>query len=264
MKSKFLNPALFKLERRKGLSTLIWFSAITAVLIFLSCAIYPAIKDVLAGNTALAQLGITFDSMADYFNAEALEMWLLPVLLFVSCSVVMTTTNEFRNGSYELIYTLNISRCEIIRTKLVKVVLDTLIINIVSFGVSAIGLAIFSNGGINYLNLLVYFLMAFLVSVEVAFIIFAITLVGKKRVNMFTGIVISVVFYLFATLMNVGENGSTEALGFLTPLSALNGTIMTNGFAGIFKHGIVLAVWGAISIILLLLGVQRFKNDDLV
>lgn len=264
MKSKFVNSALFKLERRKGLSTLIWFSAITAVLVFVSCAIYPTIKNVLAGNTALAQLGITFGSMAEYFNAEAIEMWMLPVLLFVSCSVVMTTTNEFRNGSFELIYSLNMSRCEIVRTKFVKVVLDVVVINLVAFAVSALGLAIFANGGINYANLLVYFLVALLISLEVAGIMFAISLIAKKRINMFAGIIVSILFYLLATLMNVGENGSTEALGFLTPLSALNGSIMTNGFAGIFKNGITLAVWGGISIVLMVLSIYRFKNDDLV
>lgn len=264
MKSKFVNPALFKLERRKGLSALIWFSVITGVLVFVTCALFSTVQQILSDNEMLSKLGISLTSMAEYFDAEAVQMWMLPVLLFVACSVVSTTTSEFRNGSFELIYSLNVSRTEVVRTKFIKVVLDIVIINVVAFLMALTGMAIFAKGDFNFVNLLVYLLLAICVSIQVAMFIFAIALLGKKRMNMFGSVILVLVSYLLCTLMNVGADKSTQWLGFFTPLSTLNGSIMQNGFAGLFKNGIVLLVWTAVSVVLFVCGILKFKKEDLV
>jgi len=264
MKSKFVNPALFKLEKRRGLASLIWFSVITAVLTFISIAIFPAVKDVLSGNETLGKLGFDFSSIAVYLDAELLEMWALPVLLFVVCSAISMTTSEFKNGSFELIYSLNMSRSEILRTKMLKAIVDIVVINLVAFASALVGVLIFGNGGVYIPNLLIYLLIMIGVSVQISVLTFALALTGKRRYNMVTGIIVMVILYLLCSLMNAVPNGSTENLGFLTPLSTLNGTILVDGFAGVFKKGLVFAIWTAISVILMVLGVHKFKNDDLV
>lgn len=263
MKNRFFNPALMKLERKKGMATFIWFSIITAVLVFLACALYSVISKSFNDSEILAELGLKVGSMSEYFNAEALEMWVLPVSLFIACASISAVTSEFRNGSFELIYSLNMSRTEIVRTKLLNVILDTILINILACGFSALGLLIFSNGGVNYLNLLIYLLVAVVVSIELVLFIFAIALIGKKRVNMFSGVIVTILFYLFATLKNIGQNGETKALGYFSPLSTLSGSILTDGFKGIFASGIVMAVWGVISVLFFIGSLQKFKNDDL-
>lgn len=263
MKNKFLNPALMKLERKKGMSTFVWFSIITAVLVFLACALYSVVSKNFSDSEVLAELGLKVGSMSEYFNAEALEMWVLPVALFVTCASISTITSEFRNGSFELIYSLNVSRTEIVRTKLFKVIFDAVLINIIACGFSALGLLIFSNGGVDYINLLIYLLIAIIVSIELILLVFGIALIGKKRVNMFSSVVLTILFYLFATLKNLGQNGETKALGYFSPLSTLSGTILTDGFKGIFTGGIVMAVWGAISVLFFLASLHKFKNDDL-
>lgn len=264
MKSKFINPALFQLEKRRGLASLIWFSVITAVLTFVSVAIFPAVKDVLSGNETFAQLGFDFSNVAVYLNAELLEMWALPVLLFVVCSAITMTTSEFKNGSFELIYSLNMSRSEILRTKMFKALVDIVVINLVAFVSALIGVLAFGNGGVYIPNLLIYLLVMICVSVQISVLTFALALIGKRRYNMVTGIIVMVILYLLCSLMNAVPDGSTEGLGFLTPLSTLNGTILVDGFAGVFKKGLVFAIWTAISVILITFGVYKFKNDDLV
>lgn len=263
MKNNFVNPALFKLEQKKGRSAFIWFSTITAVLVFVACALYSFVAESLAELDVLSNLGFSMANMAEYFNAEALEMWIFPVVLFVACASISAVTSEFRNGSFELIYSLNMSRCEIVRTKFVKVLLDAVVINLIAFGFSVLGLAIFSPEGIFISQLLVYLLIAIAVSVEVEMFVFAIALIGKKRINHFTGVIVSLLFYLFAGLKGVGANGSTEFLGYFSPLSSVSGTIITNGFSGIFAGGIVLAVWGVVSLLMLLIATRKFRTDDL-
>ncbi len=263
MKNNFINPHLFKLEQKRGFVAFLWFSIITAVLVFVVCAVYPATKDLLANNSMLAELGISMNSMADYLNSELLQMWLVPVTLYVCCAVVSTTTNELRNGSFELIYTLNMGRKEIIRTKVAKISLDVLIINIVGFAASTIGALAFGKGGVNIANLLVYLLFAVVVSLEIMLFMFAITLLGKRSVGTFSGVVVALLMYLMCSLMNVGGD-KTQWLGFLTPLATLNGSILTSGFSGLFENGVVLGVWAAISVVLYVLALNKFKNDDII
>lgn len=264
MKSKFVNPALFKLERRKGLSVLVWFSIVTGVLVFVTCALFSTVQQMLSDNEVLSKLGISLTSMAEYFDTEAVQMWMLPVILFVACSVISTTTSEFRNGSFELIYSLNVSRCEVVRTKFIKTILDIVIINIVAFLMALIGMSAFAKGDFNFVNLLIYLLVAICVSIQVAMFVYALALFGKRKINMFGGVILVLVFYLLCTLMSVGADKSTQWLGFFTPLSTLNGSIMQNGFAGLFKNGIVLLIWTVVSIVLFVLGSLKFKKEDLV
>jgi len=203
---------------------------------------------------------ISMNSIGEYFNAEGVEFILL-IAIFATALAVNITTNEFKNGSYELIYTLNLSRGEIIRTKLLRLITSIFYIDVISCVVTLVSMLIFGYGDFSVVNLLIYFLIALVVTLQIGVIIFSLCLINKKHFNTFGALMIVVVMYLFTMLSSMSSE--VEGLGYLSPMSSLKGTIMTEGFKGMFTNGILLGVWSVISILLLIVSAKKFQNDDL-
>lgn len=261
MKSKIISKPLFSLQRKGGMKIFVIFSVIVAVMMAFTVGIFPLVKSVADGFTG--ELGEKLGAMTlqEYFNSEAVEMWVFLVGIFVAVMAVNITTTEFKNGSYELIYTLNIGRNEIVRTKLLRLVLNTIYLNLVAFVVSIASLLIVGIHQFSVVNLLIFTLMAMLITLQIAVIVFSLGLFHKKYFNTFSGILLVIFMYLFTTLASFGEK--LTWLKYLSPISSSTGTIMTDGFAGIFSKGISFAIWTGISALLLLISTKKFKNDDL-
>lgn len=263
MKGKFINKPLFGLQRKSTKNLLIGFAVIIAVLLFGIVVLYPVVGKAFEQMPAELRDILTFNGIADYFNTEALEIWVLLVGIFVAVMAINITTKEFKNGSYELIYTLNMSRGEIVRTKLLRLIVNTLYINLVSFIASLVSLLIFGFNEFKVVNLIVYALFATLVTLQVAVLVFSLGLLNKNKFSTAGGVIVVVVMYLFTTFSMVGSDNSTKWLGYLSPLSTMRGSIMTNGFKGVFTDGILFAVWSVISLLLLFISAKKFENDDL-
>ena len=260
MKTKFINKPLFKLQRKSTINLLIIFSVIVAALMFMIIAIYPLMNNILSNMSEAIGFANAL-SFSDYFNAEAFEIWILLICIFGSVLATSITTKEFKNGSYELIYTLNISRGEIVRTKLLRLILNVIYVNLITFVVSLIGLLIFGTNQFSIVNLLIYTLFAIIVTLQIAVLVFAFGLFNKSNFNTFGGILMVIIMYLFTTLSMSVEK--LKWIGYISPLTTMNGSIMVNGFKGITANGIILAVWSVITIVLLIFSMKKFKNDDL-
>lgn len=263
MKEKFINKPLFNLQRKSNAKLFVVFGCIMAVMLFVVIALYPTIQQLADQMPDVLKEMMYMGSIEQYFNLEALEVWVMLTSIFVSIMAVNITTNEFKNGSYEMIYSLNMSRGEIVRTKLIRLVLNTIYINLICFASSLVALFIFAGEAFSVANLLIYTLFATLVTMQIAIIIFSLGLFSKKQFSTVGGVVIVIIMFLFTTMSSVAGDGKFDWIGYLSPMSTMKDSIMTNGFSGLFTDGILLGVWSIISIILLLVSCKKFKNDDL-
>ena len=263
MKEKFINKPLFNLQRKSNLKLSIIFSVVVAFLVVVAVALFPMIETVADQIPEELREFLFMGSITDYFGLEAMEMWILVVGIYVSVLAINLTTKEFKNGSYELIYSLNMSRGEIVRTKLLRLLLNTIYINLVAGVVSLIALLIVAPGQFSVINLAIYTLFAILVTMQIAIIAFALGLIVKKKFSTATGVFVVVAMYLITTLSTVTGNAKLDWLGYLSPLSTMKDNIIANGFAGIFSNGITFGIWSAISIVVLFVATRKFKNDDL-
>ena len=260
MKGKFINKPLFALQRKSTKNLFIIFALVISALAVMIISLYPMMTDVMEAMPEVLKSMYTMGSIADYFNTEGIEFVLI-IAIFATAMAVSITTSEFKNGSYELIYTLNMSRGEIIRTKLLRLVANIAYINVISFAVILVSMFIWGAGGFSVVNLVIYFIIALVVTLQIGVIMFSLCLINKKNLNSFGAVMIVVAMYLFSMLSNMADK--VEWLGYLSPLSSLNGTIMTDGFKGMFTKGILLGVWSLVSLVLLLISSKKFQNDDL-
>ena len=260
MKGKFINKPLFGLQRKSTKNLFIVFAIVISLLAVIITALYPVMVDAVDLMPSELKSLISMNSIGEYFNAEGVEFILL-IAIFATALAVNITTNEFKNGSYELIYTLNLSRGEIIRTKLLRLITSIFYIDVISCVVTLVSMLIFGYGDFSVVNLLIYFLIALVVTLQIGVIIFSLCLINKKHFNTFGALMIVVVMYLFTMLSSMSSE--VEGLGYLSPMSSLKGTIMTEGFKGMFTNGILLGVWSVISILLLIVSAKKFQNDDL-
>jgi len=260
MKGKFINKHLFALQRKSTTNLFIIFAVVISVFAVLITALYPMMVDVVAIMPDALKSMISMNTIGEYFSAEGIEFVLL-LAVFAAATAVSITTNEFKNGSYELIYTLNMSRGEIVRTKLLRLVANIVYMDVINFVVILVSMFIWGAGGFSVANLIIYFLIALVVTLQVGVLIFSLGLLNKKNFNAFGAMMVVIVMYLFSVISNMADK--VEWLGYLSPIASLNGSIMTEGFKGMFTNGILLGVWSLISIVLLLVSAKKFQNDDL-
>ena len=157
-----IHKPLFKIERKNNLISFIVFSLIVGALCFLTIALFPVLKDLLA-DLAKESAGTGFedmfkmDNITDYFTSNMFQMWGLFGMIYAGVLAVRLTSNNFKDGSYELIYSLNISRTKIVITKLI-----TLLIYLTTFSLTVavfnyVGLIIFAGiSGFSTLNFLYF------------------------------------------------------------------------------------------------------------
>ena len=200
MKEKFINKHLFVLQRKSNKNLLIIFSLIVSAMLFMVVALYPMMTDIVKELPSEIGDMITMTSIASYFNTEALEMWIFIVCIYVAGLAINITTKEFKNGSYDMIYTLNISRPEIIRTKLLRLVVNTIYINLISFVVALISLLIFGANDFKVINLIIYAVFALLVTLQVGIVVFSLGLINKEKFNNYGGMAVVLIMFLFTTI----------------------------------------------------------------
>ena len=261
-----MSKALYKLERKSMLKTLLIFAIITALLSFVTIALYPVLQDVLA-ELSTKDLGVDLDkliemgSITEYFTANMFQMWGLFGIIYACVLAVKLTSGSFKDKSFELVYTLNISRTTIIKTKIVRLVLNLLWFNLIAGLGAYVGLVSFAGiSTFSTLNFLVYFLITLIVTLISGFIAFALGLIAKHKFSTMAGVVLAMLFYFIVTAEQVSM---TSWIGYLTPMTSLSADIITTGFVALKETWISLCVWAVVSALLVVTSVLKFKNDDL-
>ena len=259
-KSKFINKSLYQLERKTNLLSFIIFTLIVSIVMVVVIALYPSMQDVLSKMPAELKDVVNFDTALEYFNTEAIELWVLLGCIYTTWLAVKLTSGDFRNKNSELLYSLNMSRGEILRTKLLRLVINATLFNVVLAIVSFFSLWIFC-GKVAVGGILIFLLFAWLVTMIVGMLMFGWGLMGKHVFSAFAGIVIVVMFFIIPGIAVSIQK--VEWIGFLSPFTALYGDVVSNGFAGLLNRGASIIIWTFVSAGTLAFGLINFKNVDL-
>lgn len=256
-KKRYANKHLFAVDFRANTLSLILFTLVIGALMFLVLALFPSMTAMLAKMPDELKQYVAMDNISTYFSTEALSIWIMIGGFYAVWLGAKLTSGDFKNNTYETLYTLNLSRCEILRTKALVLISLMAIFNV---GVGVFGLAglLIFGEKVMVTNLLVYVLVAFVLSLLIGFLSFGWGLAGKRKYNVIIGWILVVVFYIIATL-----SSAVDWLGYFSPFSAIKGDIISLGFGGIANYGLSLVVWGAFAIGNLIITVTQFKSADL-
>lgn len=260
MKKSFINKPLYKLERKANLLPLIVFAIVTGALLVVAAAIFPYMEDSLSLLPEELQSLVNFNSVTEYFSAEAVEMWVVSGSIYAAWLALKLVNGDFKNGNAELLYSLNISRNEILRTKLLRLFVNVTIYNVALSVVAFLALWLLC-GQLAIAGILIFTLFAWLTTLIVGLLMFGLGTVVGRKFGPVAGIVLVVLLYLISSISMSASQ--VEWLGYLSPFTTMFGDVISNGFAGLLNYGASLIIWGVVAICTAVFGILNFKNVDL-
>ncbi len=253
---------IYKLERKLNLKSLFVFTLISVALLVLVVGLYPVFETMLQ-NLDNPQFLLNND-LISYYNAQVSQQWILLPLIYAAYVGYNLVVNNFRSGSSVILYTQNLSREKIIGAKLLRLILNILILNIVSAAAGFVTLSIINFNAVNIVNFLIFTLMLTVVSLVMAFLMFGLSLIYLKKISPFISIALPIILIFVSSIGLMVE--TVDFLKYASPTSIIRaegaGNVLVNGFSSV--NLIALAIWGVISLVSLLAGYISFKRKDLI
>lgn len=218
------------------MSMLIWTGAI-AFLLAVCIYLFPEMKGQMDGmNEVFASMGsftaafgmdrLNFGTLVGYYAIECGNVLGLGGAFFASLCGAGMLSKEEKDGTAEFLLTHPVSRIRVIAEKLLAVLVQITVLNLVIYGVSAASmLAVGEEVPWKELNLL--HLAYYLMQMELGCICFGIS-AFMKRGSMGAGIGVAAMMYMVNLLANITE--SVEFLKYITPFGYCDGAdLVTSG-----------------------------------
>jgi ABC-2 type transport system permease protein len=224
-------------ELKLGRMTLaIWTCAIS-FLLGVCVFLFPDMKGQMDGmNEVFASMGsftaafgmdrLNFGTLIGYYAIECGNVLGLGGAFFASLCGAGMLSKEEKDGTAEFLLTHPVSRERVIAEKLLAVLVQITVLNLVIYGVSVVSmLAVGEEVPWKEVNLL--HLAYYLMQVELGCICFGIS-AFVKRGSMGAGIGVAAMMYMVNLLANITE--SVEFLKYITPFGYCDGAdLVTNG-----------------------------------
>lgn len=266
-KQSKLSP-LYKLERKANYKSLIVFSVIISFLLFLTMALFNFVEPLMAelvkmfeGQPEMQELFATQElKIGTYFVSEAGSFWALLAAIYGSFLGYKLINGNLKNGSFEILYTQNASRTQIVKHKLIRLIINVAILNVVCGLVGLVAMLIWGYGQFSVLNYLGYMLFVLILTMQVAVLSFSIALLVKQKYSSVLSVLVALGLFLIANLGLMGE--SFEVFNYLTPFAVALADLIESGF-GVVNY-ISIAIWTVIPVVTLIFGIKSYKNTDLV
>lgn len=266
-KQSKLSP-LYKLERKANYKSLIVFSVIISFLLFLTMALFNFVEPLMAelvkmfeGQPEMQELFATQElKIGTYFVSEAGSFWALLAAIYGSFLGYKLINGNLKNGSSEVLYTQNASRTQIVKHKLIRLIINVAILNVVCGLVGLVAMLIWGYGQFSILNYLGYMLFVLILTMQVAVLSFSIALLVKQKYSSVLSVLVALGLFLIANLGLMGE--SFEVFNYLTPFAVALADLIESGF-GVVNY-ISIAIWTVIPVVTLIFGIKSYKNTDLV
>lgn len=267
--SKIKSP-LYVLERKANFKPLIVFTIISAIVLFVTISLYPLLDDVMLqiqqmfeGNPEMQNMmaaAIGAQTITSYFVAQTAQSWAFVGGVYAAYLGYKLVSGNFKDGSYEMLYTQNMSRCEILKQKLIRLVINILIFSAVNALVGFVAMMIWGYGQFNVLKYVLYVLFVTLMTLQIGVFSFAIATFAHKKYSVMMSILFVVALYFIVTFAL-----SVESLNFLncfTPFSLVYVDVFNASMSAV--NIVSLIVWTIVPAVLCFLGFKNFKNTDLV
>ena len=233
---KKLSP-LFKIERRLNLKLLIISAIVGALLTFLTTLMFLLVEnmwDALQqsfGNNeefkAMFEEALSGNNFASYFVTNAGSTWGLVGIIYASYLGSKLIVSNFKDNSYETLYTLEYSRTKILLNKLIRLVINVVLFNLAVAILAFIAICIVGINQVNFGNYLLYTLINILVCLMVGVISFGLACLFKRKYGTILSIVLGVAFYMFAEFSAMGNN--FKAFEYLSPAYGTFAQIVNSG-----------------------------------
>lgn len=244
----------------------IWTAAICgflAVCIFL----YPEMKGELEGmgnifgsmgsfTAAFGMDRLNFGTLTGYYAIECGNVLGLGGAFFASLCAVGILSKEERDKTAEFLLTHPVSRARIISEKLIAVVIQLVMMNLLAYAVAAGSLAAVGEA-IPWKEITLLHLAYFLLQLELGGICFGISAFMRKG-SAGVGLGLAAMMYALNLIANIAE--TAEFLKYITPFGYCNGADIVSG--GRLDAG-MLSVGAAIGIVGVLTAYVKYAKKDI-
>lgn len=252
--------------RRTRLSLLLWTAAI-AFMLAVCVVIYPEMapqmnqitdtfSDMGSFSTAFGMDQLNFGEFKGYFAVECGNVLGLGGAIFAAIAGITALVKEEKDGTAEFLLTHPVSRERILGEKLLSVVAQIVLLNVLVFGVVAGCIAaIGETESISELYLL--FVANFLMQVQIGVMTFGISAFLKNG-GLAVGLGLSFGFYFLNIVANLTEEA--EVLKYITPFAYTDGATILKEQTLEWKY---LAVGGALTLAGALAAFLKYRKKDI-
>ncbi len=248
-----MTVVLHELKRNK-ISLAVW-SGVIAFMLGICILIYPEMSSQMEGlSDMFADMGafsdafgmdqLNFGEFMGYFAIECGNVLGMGGAFFAAIIGVSALSKEEKEHTAEFLLTHPISRRAIVAQKLISVLIQILIVNLISAAVTAISVlavGVDADAGKITLLLVAYFIM----QIEVAAITFGISAFlkgGSIGIGLFT----AVGFYFVSIIANLSED--MAFLKYITPFGYADGADVVSSGSITVKYTLIGAVFTVIGI----------------
>lgn len=269
-KEKSVKSPLYRIERKDNLKALIGFSIVSAIVLFITISLFPLLDDVMAqiqkmfeGNPEMQNMmaaAIGTQSITSYFVAQTAQSWAFVGGIYAAYLGYKLVGGNFKDGSYEMLYTQNVSRTQILKHKLIRLAINIGIFSLVNAVAGFIAMMIWGSGQFNVLKYVLYCLFVALMTLQIGVFSFAISTFAHRKYSMMSAILVVMAMYFIVTFAL-----SVESLNFLnavTPFGLVYVDIFNSTMSAVNIVGLI--IWTVVPTILAFLGFKNFKNTDLI
>ena len=246
---------LFFHELKRGKISLIIWSSIIAFLLAVCVFIYPEMAEQMGEledmfnnmgsfSDAFGMEALTEGGFLGFFSLECAEMLGIGGALFAAILGIGMLSKEEQDGTAEFLLSHPISRSRVVTEKLLAVVAEILIFNIVQIVVTALSIIAISEE-VDVGKLALIFLSFLILHLEVAVISFGISS-ALRCGGIGIGLGIALLFYFVSLASGISE--SLEFLKYLTPFSYTSGSYIIEHTSLEWKYVIIGAVVSVASV----------------
>lgn len=246
---------LIKHELRQAKWSLIIWTASILFLIVICVLLYPEMKgemdtigDMFASmgsfSAAFGMDRISFGTLLGFYSVECGNILGLGGALFAAFTAVTVLAKEEKDRTAEFLLTHPVSRARIITEKLIAVMFQIVVMNVLVWACSVAAIAAIGEE-IPWKELNLMHLAFFFLQVEIAGICFGIS-AFLRRGGLGIGLGIAAIFYFLNIIANISE--SAEFLKYITPFGYTEGADIISNVS--LDGGLILLgmVYGAIGI----------------
>lgn len=245
---------IFLLELRRGKVSLIIWTAILTFLLVVCVFMFPAMSSEMADVSnslsnmedftgALGMSGIDIAQFSGYIGMEFSNVMGMGGAFFAALLGIASLSKEERNHTAEFLLTTPVSRARVITEKLLAVISQILILNIVVAGFLSLSVLVIGEE-LDTKAFALLLLANVLLQIEIALITFGIS-AFLRRGSLGIGLGLAACFYFLGIISNLMED--TKFLKYITPFGYTDsGSILTDKAidGGYLAVGMTLAVIG--------------------
>ena len=253
--------------KQNRLSLIIW-TAILSFVIAISVFIYPEMSSQMNEiNDMFSQMGsfsdafgmtdLNFGEFIGYFGVECGNSLGLGAAFFAAILGIASLAKEERDGTAEFLLTHPISRASVVTQKLLALITELFILDLIVFTVSVGSAAIIGETD-DIMKMALILLSQFLVQLEIAVVTFCAS-AFIRRGGLGIGLGVAAVFYFLNILANIDD--SIEFLKYLTPFSFTDSAYIIEHS---HLHPAYLATGALVSVLAVVTAFLKYTKKDIL